>query len=152
MLAHELEVGLGDHAAIGDDDHRLKAEAGLELCDLRGQRLVVVQLAREDLDRNRPAGPVAEQPVDDLPRSAFAVTRIPQPRQRASAALEVGRGDVVEHQLTVAQVAAREAVLDPLLALQQPIKRRVKIVLIGAGDTEFGTERGLTERPDGLKL
>ncbi len=59
LLAQQLEVGVGHHPPIGDDHHPLKSEPSLELLDLRGKRLVVVQFAREHLDRDRPARLVA---------------------------------------------------------------------------------------------
>ena len=47
---------------------------------------------------------------------------------------------------------AREPILDPLLALKQPIHRRVQIVLIDAADPELLSHRGLAERADGPQL
>ena len=104
-VRHQLEVRLGDDPAIADDDHRAKAKARLQLPDLGRQRLVVVELTREDLDRDRPPRPV------------------------------------VEHELAVSEVAAREALLDPRLAGEQPIERGVEIVLVGPADVELPTER-----------
>ena len=77
----------------------------LVTCD--GQRLVVVQLAGEHLDRDRPARHVAQQPVDDLRQPALPVPRVPQLRQRTRPALEVTRGHVIEHHLTIARGDAR---------------------------------------------
>jgi hypothetical protein len=131
LLAQQLEVGLGHHAAIADHDHPLKTEARLELGDLGGHRLVIVRLAREDLDRDRPAGPVAQQSVDDLQRPPLAIARITKLGQRATTPLEIRGRDVVEHQLTIGQVAAREPVLDSALARQQPVQRPVELILIG---------------------
>jgi hypothetical protein len=65
------------------------------------------------------------------------VARVAELGQRAAAPLEIARRDVVEHKLTVLEVAAREPLLDPLLALCQPIERGVEVVLVGAGDTEL---------------
>ena len=125
----------------------LRPKALLELRDLRGQRLVVVQLAGEHLDRDRPARLVAQQPVDDLRRAALAVTRVAQLRQRARAPLEIRGGHVVEHQLPILEVAAGEAILDPLLALQQPVHRRVQIVLVGARDPSSSASVDCAKRP-----
>src|SRR5207244_5255806 len=100
-----------------------EAETLAELLDLGGQRLVVVEAAGEDLDRDRAAFPVAEQPVDDLRRAAAAVARVAEREQRTGAALEVGGGDVVEHVRALSQVAAGEPPFDPLLVLAQPIER-----------------------------
>ncbi len=111
-----------------------------------------MQLAREDLDADRPARPVAEQPVDDLRRPALPIARVAELGQRTSTALEVGGRDVVEHELAVGEVARGEALLDPRLALQQPVERGIEIVLIGRGDAELCAERRLRKRPDRLEL
>ena len=42
--------------------------------------------------------------------------------QRTVAAFEIGRTHVVEHQHAVLQMAPRQAVLDPLLLVEQPIE------------------------------
>jgi hypothetical protein len=54
-VAQALEVGFGDHAAVRDDDQRRQREALLELVDLAGQHLVVMERALEHLDRDRAA-------------------------------------------------------------------------------------------------
>ena len=124
----------------------------LSFCDLGGQRLVVVQLAGEHLDSDRPARLVAQQPVDDLRGAALAVARVAQRGQLATPSLEIGGGHVVEHQLAVDQMPTREAILDLLLTIQQPVHRRVQIVLIGVGDPELLGQRRLPERADGREL
>lgn len=50
--------------------------------------------------------------------------------QWTTTALEVGGADVIEHQHPVLQVPPRQAVLDPPLALDRPIQRRVGLVLL----------------------
>jgi hypothetical protein len=104
---------------------------------------VVVERALEHLDRDRAAVGGADEPVDDLGRAGLAVARVAELGQRAAAALEVGRGDVVEHERPLAQVAAGERAFDPLLASEQPVERAVELVLVGALDPELGGERRL---------
>ena len=87
--------------------------------------------------------------ICELPRLPRA---IPQRRQLAAPPLEIGGGHVVEHQLTVLEVPAGEAILDPLLAIQQPVHRRVQIVLVSVGDPKLIGQRRLTERADRREL
>jgi hypothetical protein len=49
-------------------------------------------------------------------------------------------------------MAAGEAVLDPQLALKQPVHRPVEVVLIGALHAEVGAERRAAEGPRHLEL
>ena len=57
-----------------------------------------------------------------------------QPRRQKQ---HVGAGD----QLTLDQVPAREAILDPLLTGQKPIERSVELILISACDRELIRKR-----------
>ena len=61
------------------------------------------------------------------------VTAVAAPRERAVAALDRGGGEVVEDEAAGSQVARREARLDALLALQQPVHRAVQLVLVRVG-------------------
>ncbi len=79
----QIDVGLGDHSAITHHDHPLQAKPRLQLGDLRAQRLIIMDLSGEHLDRDRAPGLVTQQSVNDLRRPAFAVTGVPQSRQRA---------------------------------------------------------------------
>ena len=54
---------------------------------------------------------------------------IAKPRQRTGTPLKVGAGDVIERQLTLFEVPAREPTLDLLLALTQPVHRRVQLIV-----------------------
>ena len=72
-----------------------------------------------------------------LRRAALVVARVAKLGQRAAAALEIGGGDVIEDQLAIAQVTAREPVLDPLLARTQPVERGLEVILIGALHAEL---------------
>ena len=64
----------------------------------RGKRLCVRGVAREDLDRHRPALRRADETVVDLELARFAVAGVAEGRQRAAAALQIARGEVVEHE------------------------------------------------------
>jgi hypothetical protein len=111
-----------------------------------------MERAREDLDRDRTAVRGADKAVDDLERAALSVARVAAPGERAAAALEIRRGDVVEDERPLAQVAAGECVLDPPLTGEQPVERRVELVLVRALDPELGGERRLREGARHLKL
>ena len=146
-LPDRLQVGLGDHAAVDDEDEPAKAEALRERLQPIGQSLVVVQPSGEDLGRERPAKPVAEQAVDELERAPPAVARVAELGKRAGAALEVARGDVIEGVLAGAQVAPGEPPLDRLLALLKPVERPVEVVLVRPLKPELRGERGVGEAP-----
>ena len=89
-----------------------------------------MQLAGEHLDRDRPPVGVAQQSVDDLRQAGPPVPRVPTLPERARATLEVTRGHVVQRRLPVTQVAGSETILDPVLALHEPVHRRVEVILI----------------------
>jgi hypothetical protein len=111
-----------------------------------------VQLAGEHLNRDRSPCHVTQQPVDDLRRPALAVARVPELRQRAGASFEVAGGHVVEHHLPVLEMPSRQAVLDTLLALPEPVHRQVQIILIRVIDVQFLGQRGLRQRADRAEL
>ena len=78
----------------------IKTKAVFELAHLAGQGHRVSGTAVEDLDRHRTAVRGAEQTVDDLQFAALAVTVVAVLGERAAAAFQVARLDVVEHQGT----------------------------------------------------
>src|SRR5204863_197388 len=63
------------------------------------------------------------QTVDDLQFALLAVPRIAKARQLAAPAFEPGRGDVIENQRPVLEVAAGERGLDCGLARTEPVER-----------------------------
>jgi hypothetical protein len=67
-------------------------------------------------------------------------------------ALEVGRAHVVEHQHAILEMPPGQAILDPLLPLQQPIQRLVGFVILDlteGQDLAQARRRGLfIHRPD----
>ena len=119
-----------DHAAIADQHHALDPEALLELADLAGQRRGVADIAFEHFDRNRTALGRAQQPEHDLQLAPLAIAAVAQLRQRTGAALEIGRGDIIENQHAVPQVAPRQRLLDAPLFSSQPVERLVKLLLV----------------------
>ena len=54
---------------------------------------------------------------------------IAEPRQRAGAPLKVRAGHVIQRQLTLFEMPAREPLLDRILALKQPVHRRVQLIV-----------------------
>ena len=66
---------------------------------------------------------------------------IAKPRQRATAPLKVRAGDVIQRQLTLFEVPAREPLLDRRLALKQPIHRRVQVIVNRALHTQLLPQR-----------
>ena len=129
-------TGAGDHAAITDEDDAAQPEARLELVDLRGHRARVTGIAIEDLDRHRTAIGSAQQAVDDLQLAAFAVAIVAEAGERAAAALEVARADVVEDQRAVLEMPFGEGLLDRRLALAEPVECRIELVLVDRAEGE----------------
>src|SRR6201993_5663867 len=113
----------------------------LQLGDLCLQRRGVTDIAFEDFDRDRAAILTAQKSEHDLQLAVLAVTIVPELGQFAGAALEIGRTDVVEHQLPVLQGAPVQRLLDALLLLDQPVKSAVKLLLIDYPEPERLAER-----------
>jgi hypothetical protein len=66
--------------------------------------------------------------------------------------LEVARREVEQHEPAVLQMALCKVLLDRLLALKQPIHRRVEGVLVGIGDAEVLAERRVGPGPRDAEL
>jgi hypothetical protein len=56
----------GDHPTVADQHQVAQPEAALELVDLLAEGGRIGSVALEHLDGDRPALPVAQQPIDDL--------------------------------------------------------------------------------------
>ena len=67
-------------------------------------------------------------------------------------ALEVRGGEIIEHQAAGLQVARCQFFLDAVLAREEPVHRRIEIILIGIGDTELGRQRRLLPPADCCQL
>ena len=79
---------------------------------------------------------VQSKPIDDLRPVAAMIAAVAILRQRTVAALEVGRAHVVEHQHAVLEMPPRQAVLDPRLALQEPIQRLVGLAVLDPAEAQ----------------
>src|SRR5215472_309404 len=90
----------------------------------------VIGSAVKYLDRHRAAIGRTQQTVDDLQFALLAVARMAETCQLAAAAFKPGRGDVVEHQRPLFEVAARERGLDRALARAEPVERAIELDLV----------------------
>ena len=100
------QVGRGQHAGVGDDDHVGHAVAFLELLHDRDDRQRLGLVALEAADLEGEAAPVDQQADHDLriDASFLGVADLAQPACAVVFLLgfEVERGHVVEHQADVA--------------------------------------------------
>jgi hypothetical protein len=143
-LAHLVDGLIGDHAAIADHHHLLDAEVRAQAPHLGHERLAVGGVARVHRYRHWAATRIGEQAVVDLQLTLLAVAIVAALGERTARALEVARRQVVEHQAALAQMARGQLLLDRVLAREQPVHRRVQVVLVGIGDAEvFGQRRGV---------
>ena len=138
QLANRL---VRDHAPIPHEDQALKAKLLAQLIDLRHQRARIGGVALVDRDGHRTARPRGEQSIVHLRRIALAVAAVTDLRQRTAIAFEVARTQVIERQGTFREVPSRELLLDRLLALEQPVHRRIQIGLVPIGDAILFRQR-----------
>ncbi len=136
-----LQARLGDHAAIADQHHAFEPEALLELGDLARQRRRIPDIAFEHFDRDRAAFGRAQKPEHDLQLAGFAVAIVAEPGERAGTPLEISRGDVIEHQRAVLEMASRQRFLNALLLCQQPIEHVIKRLLVDPSKPQNRAER-----------
>ena len=132
-----LDRSLRDHAAIADQHHVVQAELAAQLVGLRQQGRRVGGVALEHRDRHRTAAPVGQQSPVDLQLALLAVAVVAARGQRAVAALEVARGQVVQRQAARGEVPLRQLALDRVLAGEQPVHGAVELVLAGIGHAEI---------------
>ena len=144
---------LGQHPPVADQHHRREPEALAQLLDLRPDGHRVGGVAGEHLHRHRTSVPVAQQPELDLHLAALAVPGMTALGQRAGASLHPHRGQVIEHQGAFPEMALGQGALDAVLALQQPVHRRVQVVLVQRPQAQLlgeGVARGgLGQPPSG---
>jgi hypothetical protein len=122
------DARLGDHAAVPDQHHAAQTKALPQLGDLGRERLRVGGIAGKHLDRNRAAVARTQGAKDDLQFVGFAVAVVAKARQRAAAAFQIGRGDVVQDQGAVAEMPAGQLGLNLGLLPQQPVEGVVEFV------------------------
>jgi len=68
------------------------------------------------------------------------VAAIAELRQLAAPPLEIARGDVVEHEHAVLEVALGERLLDARLAAAQKIEGGIEFVLVDRAEAQHGAE------------
>ncbi len=124
------DARLGEHAPVAHQDDLRQPEALTQLLDLRPHRGRISGITRKDLDRHRTAGGITEQAELNLQRASRPVPRGVARGQGTGGALHVHRGQVIEHQGTVGQVALRQRPLDAVLALEQPVHGTVQVIFI----------------------
>ena len=116
---------LGDHPPVADEHELLDAEVLPQRVDLAQQGRRITRVPLEDRDRHGDAPVVGKQAVVDLELALLAVAVVPQGRERTGHAFEVARGQVVESQVTLREMAGCQLLLDVLLALEEPVHRVV---------------------------
>ena len=99
VRSQQRQVVAGDHAAIADEDHPGEPEALLEIGQHRGHGRGVAVIAGEDVMGGRPAVN-HDQADQDLALARLAVAAVAVRAQaRRPVPFEIGRGEVVEHQI-----------------------------------------------------
>ena len=137
-----LDARLRDHAAIADQHDMVDGEAALQLGHLIGHGRGIAGVAFEHLDGDGTAVGCAQKPIDDLQLALLAVAAVAAPGERAAAAFDVARRDVVEHQRPALQMALCQRGLDRALTLEEPVERGVEFVLADVAERQFDAEAG----------
>src|SRR6202023_2346390 len=134
----------------------VESEALLQLGHLTGEGRRVCGAAGEDLDCHGTAVAGAEQPIDDLPFAALAVTAVAELGDRTPTTFQVARRRAVERQCAAAEMAFGEGRLDCRLADRQPVECAVELVLVDHPESELLAKAGgrgvRRQRPGGGKL
>src|SRR6202034_1751211 len=92
------------------------------------------------LDRDGTTIGSAEQAIDDLQRASASVTAIAAFGKRTAATFHVAGRNIVEHQGAVLQMLSGQRCLNGGLALQPPVERCGKLVLIDVAETEYRSQ------------
>src|ERR1700712_5144566 len=116
-------------------------EALLQFGDLRRDGGWIGGVAFEHLDRDGTTIGGTQQADHQLRPVAAAVAAIAVMGQRTATALEIGGGDVVEHERAVLQMAARELVLDEGLLAAEPVEGGVDLAGGDAAEAEGFAQR-----------
>ena len=95
-------------------------------------------MAPEDLDGHRTTLPVADQAGLDREFPPLAVAGVPELGPLAAATLKVNEGPVIKDQGTFLQVAPGPALLDGVVALEQPVQSAVEAVFVEVGEADRG--------------
>ena len=138
---------LGPHPPVAHQHHPLKTETVLELADLRTRGGRIGSVPPEHLHRHRTAFGIAQQAELDLQLAPLVVTGMSPGGQPAATAFRIHGGQIVQHQRTIPQMPPGQAVLDLLLALNQPVHGRVQVMLVAVGNPQ-----GLAQGVPGARL
>src|ERR1700736_3256806 len=130
------DAGAGDHAAVADQHDARQAKALFELVDLHRQCHRVGGIALEHFDRYRTAIGRTQQTVDDLQLALLAVTGIAKARQLAAPSLDPRRGEVIENERPLFEMAAGEPGRDRGLARTEPVEGAVELDLVDRAEPE----------------
>ena len=120
---------------------RLSRKRVRSLRNLIGERARVAEIAFEHLDGDRATLRGAQQAEDDLRPVAAMISAVAELRQFAPPPLQIARGDIVEHQHAILEMALGQGLLDAGLAAAQEIEGGVEFVLIDLAQAEHGAER-----------
>ena len=130
---------------MATEGHRTAADLGIatattlgDRADLSGHRRGVLGMAGENLNRQRLALGVAQQPDDDLPLALFAVAVVAEGGQLIADPFEIAAGDIVEEKPRRAGRCrgCEEPIFDMSLVFVQPIQIGVQVVLVEALQSE----------------
>jgi hypothetical protein len=128
-------------------------EALLQLGDLSRHGGRIGGIALEHLDRDRTAVGGAQQADHQLRPVGAAVTAVAVAGQRTATSLEVGGGDIVEHQHAILEMTACEAVFDEALFAAEPVEGGVDLARGDAAEAKHFAQRvaggGGVEHPGG---
>jgi hypothetical protein len=116
-------------------------ETLLNLVDLIGQRRGITDIAFEHLNRDRTALCRAHQSKHDLEFMTLAVATIAAFGQRAGAAFEIARTDIVENKGAVIEMTPGQRAFNALLLVHQPVERLIKLLLVNRSEPEHLAER-----------
>ena len=131
-----------DHPPVAHHHERFHPKSLADPLDLGHQRRRIAGVALEHRDGHRAAPGIRQQPVVHLELALLAIAVVAEGGQGAGGALEVARGQIVEHEPPGPEVARGQLLLDAVLPREQPIHRFVEGVLVGVADAEVGGQRG----------
>ncbi len=141
---------LGEHPSHPHQNHPREREPFPHRSNLRSHRGWICTIAGEHLDRYRTSLAITQQTERDLHLALPSIPGVTPPCQGARPALHPHRGEVIEHQGALPEVALRQRPLDPLLALQEPVHGAIETVPVHLGMEDLAQSahrRGLGEAP-----
>nr|WP_163745572.1 hypothetical protein [Mycobacterium lacus] len=146
-FAQHADARGGDHAAITHQHQVGEAEGGGQFGDDLGERDRVGGIPAHHPHRHRPSAGVGEHPVLDLRAALLAVAGIPVRGQLTTPPGHPRTGQVKQrHPMRVclrAQVFGGQFALDRILAVRQPVHRRVDLVGRRPRHVQIDTQRGI---------